>query len=153
MSRPAKINERQIKCKYWPAWRAAEKVLISAGHSKAETEEIRKEIHTAVTGSACSSKDLTNRLLDRVLAKFAAISAPSDGARQADLADGPCKRLRFAIREIQNRMKLADSYIEGMAASPLARRPLNQCDEAQLLDILKALTYHENRHPTQPLPQ
>ena len=150
MSRHTRINKSQLNSVYWPNWRAAEKVLISAGYSKAEAEETRKEIHTVVAGYACSSKDLTNRLLDDCLAKFSAIAAPANGARQADLADGPCKRCRFAIREIQERMKLPDSYIEAMATR-IARRPLFQCDEPQLLDVLKALRIHEDRHSDEPV--
>lgn len=149
MARNTRINERQIKCVYWPSWRAAEKVLINAGFSKAEAEEKRKEIHQAVTGSECSSKDLTNRTLDEVLKKFAAISMPRNGARQADLADGPCKRVRYEINRLRDRMGLSDAYVETMSIR-ITRRSLIQCDEDQLKSILKALHYHENRHTDQP---
>lgn len=47
-------------------------------------------------------------------------------------------------------MKLPDSYIESMAAR-IARRPLIQCDELQLLNVLKALSIHEDRHTGEPL--
>lgn len=150
MSRPTRINKSQLNSVYWPRWRAAEKVLMATGHSKTDAEEVRKEIHTEVTGSACSSKDLNNRTLDGCLAKFSAIATPRDGARQADLADGACKRVRFAIREIQERLKLPDAYIESISQR-MNRRPLVQCDELQLLDILKALAIHENRHSNEPV--
>lgn len=145
MAKITRINSRQIKCIYWPAWRAAEKALIAGGHTKQEADEIRKEIHIAVTGSACSSKALINRQLDACLSRFSAISSPRDGARQAALADGACKRVRYAIRQIQTRMSLEDAYVESIAMN-MHRRPLAQCDENQLKAILKALTYHENRH-------
>ena len=139
------INTKQLNCVYWPQWRTAAKVLMRAGYSKEDADLVRKEIHLAVTGSECSSKELTHRTLDALLQKFAAISAPSNGARQAELADGACKRARHTIRELQQAMNLTDAYIEVMA-SRIARRPLTQCDENQLKDIIKALNYHHNRH-------
>lgn len=134
------INKFQITRKYWPAWRAAEKVLITTGsYSKAEAEALRKEI----TGG--SSKDLTNRGLDNCLARFAAISAPANGKLQADLADQPLKRIRYRIREIQTRLQLPDTYVEGVAVN-IARCPLAYCDEKQLTSILTAMILHEKRH-------
>lgn len=138
MARNSRINDRQLKRVYWPSWRAAEKMLVAAGFSKTEADEKRKEIHSAVTGSECSSKDLNNRTLDEVLRKFAAISNPRDGKRQADLADGPCKRLRFRIREFQYRLQVDDSYVDAIAKQMrYPRRDL--CDENQLRNILAAI--------------
>ena len=140
------INTAQLNRIYWPAWRAAAKSIIASGSfTKAEAEEIRKDIHVAVTGSACSSKQLTNRQLDACLARFASMSAPSDGARQAELADGACNRVRFAIRKIQTSMRLEDSYVESIAVN-MHRRSVIQCDEYQLKSVLKALNYHAKRH-------
>ena len=140
------INTAQLNRIYWPAWRAAEKCLTASGnYTKPEAEELRKDIHVAVTGSACSSKQLTNRQLDACLARFAAIATPRDGARQAELADGACKRVRYAIGKIQKAMALSDAYIESMSVN-MHRRSIIQCDESQLKSILKALHYHEKRH-------
>ncbi len=143
-----RINRLQLTRIYWPAWRAADKVLQANHHTKEEAEAVRREIHVAVTGADCSSKDLTNRQLDSCLARFAAIATPGDGKRQVDLAEGAAKRVRFKIRGIQQQMQLSDAYIEGIAQR-MARRPLEQCDEKQLKTILKALNYHENRHSHQ----
>lgn len=150
MPRNTRINDKQLKCLYWPRWRAAEKVLLAAGFSKEEADEKRKDIHRAVTGDECSSKDLTNRTLDEVLRHFAAISNPRDGRRQADLADGPAKRVRWQISQLRDRMNFSDAYVETLAIK-MHRRSLVQCDEDQLKTILAALTYHENRHTNQPL--
>ena len=140
-----RINRAQITSVYWPAWRAAEKCLTGSGnYTKNEAEEVRQEIHAAVTGCACSSKDLTNRQLDACLARFAAIATPGDGARQAELANGACKRVRYAIVQKQTAMKLTDGYIDQIAVN-MHRRSLLQCDEAQLKSVLKALSYHEQR--------
>ncbi len=134
------INKLQITCKYWPAWRAAEKILITSGnYSKADAEALRKEI----TGG--SSKNLTNRGLDGCLARFAAISSPSNGKLQADLADQPLKRSRHVIAQIQNRLNLPDTYIETVATN-IARCPIAFCDDRQLRNIIAALTLHEKRH-------
>lgn len=150
MARNTRINQRQLNVVYWPNWRMAEKVLLAAGFSKQEAEEKRKEIHQLVTGSACSSKDLTNRTLDKCLSEFAKISMPKNGKRQADLADGPAKRVRHKINRLRERMGLSDAYVETIAIK-MHRRAIIQMDEAQLLDVLKALQYHENRHPDQPV--
>jgi len=139
------INNRQLKSLYWPEWRAAEKVLRANHYDKAEAEEVRKEIHVAVTGRDCSSKDLTNSHLDKVLAKFRAISNPKAGAYQARQADQPAKRVRFRIHEIRDRLGLSDAYIDTVARK-VAKRPLEHCDEKQLRKILAALSIHENRH-------
>lgn len=135
-----RINRKQLTRLYWPEWRKAEKVLInSGGYSKAEAEALRAEI----TGG--SSKDLTNRRLDECLAKFHAISNPTDGKAQADAADQPLKRVRWNISQIQARLGLPDAYIEGMAVN-IARCGYAFCNEEQLKNILIALQTYENRH-------
>ena len=140
-----RINRKQLTRLYWPAWRAAEKVLLANHHDKAEAEEIRKQIHVEITGSACSSKDLSDRQLDRVLGRFDAISKPSDGAAQARHADQPMARIRFKIAEIRKRMDLPDAYVDAMARR-IAKRPLEHCSEDGLRDVLAALVKHEQRH-------
>jgi|GEM_PF-3833565 len=138
-------NTAQLRRLYWPEWNKAAKVLVSTGcHSKAEAEEVRKEIHLAITGSECSSKDLTNRQLDSVLARFRAISQPVAGAFQARQADQPLKRIRFRIAEVQARLALPDFYIDATARR-IAKRPLDQCDERLLKKVLAAMVYHEKR--------
>lgn len=146
MARNTRINDKQLRRIYWPSWRMAEKVLIAAGFTKEEAEEKRKEIHRLVTGAECSSKDLTNRTLDEALKKFAAISMPRNGKRQAELADGPAKRVRYKINHLRERMGLSEAYVETIAIN-MHRRAIIQMDEDQLKDVLTALTYHENRHP------
>jgi hypothetical protein len=147
MARNTRINEAQLRRIYWPSWRAAEKVLIAAGLSKEETDEQRKEIHIAVTGSDCSSKDLTNRTLDEVLRKFAAISVPRDGRRQAELADGPAKRCRWQIERLRQEMGLSVAYVEEICIN-MHRAAIAHCDDAQLRKVITALQYHAHRHPS-----
>lgn len=145
MTRPERINQNQLSRLYWPEWRKAEKILAAAGFGKEEIEEQRKAIHTAVTGSECSSKDLTNRELDAVLARFARVSAPGDGKRQADLADGQCKRFRHVIKRLAASIGADDAYIAGIARQMRYPTDLEQCDERQLRNILTALDKHAKR--------
>lgn len=63
------MNYTQIKL-YRVAWTEARAVLIALGRTPAEAEEERFAIHEAVTGSRCSSKDLTNAQLTEVLIRF-----------------------------------------------------------------------------------
>ncbi len=146
MARTKRINIKQLRALYWPQWRNAEKTLVAAGLSKSEAEEKRKQIHISVTGSDCSSKDLTNTALDAVLKKFAAIANPQDGKRQADLADGPCKRLRFAIDQKAKAMGLDAAYVSGIAAQMRYPTNLETCDQRQLRNILIALDTHTKRN-------
>lgn len=145
MARPKRINKNQLNSLYWPEFRKAERVLIAAGFSKAEAEEQRKDIHKAVTGTACSSKDLTNPELDRVLREFLKISAPNNGTRQADLADGQCKRYRHVIKGLATKIGVDDAYVAGIASRMRYPTDLEQCDERQLRNILTALDEHAKR--------
>jgi hypothetical protein len=144
MSRNTPINESQLGL-YRREWSKARRVLRAAGFSSQETEDHRYEIHRLVTGSDCSSKDLTNRTLDGCLKEFAKISSPFDGRRQADLADGPSKRVRWQIQRLKTDLGLSDAYVETIAVN-MHRRSIIQCDEPQLKSVLAALTYHEIRH-------
>ena len=133
------INARQLKSLYWPAWNAAAKALKErAGYTKDELEDFRKETHREVTGRDCSSKDLTNRQLDGCLMRFEAIARPFDGKRQADLADMACARLRWKIGEIRRSIGVGDSYVDTISIT-MHRCSIIQCDEAQLLNVLRAL--------------
>jgi hypothetical protein len=63
------MNYTQMKL-YRVAWTEARAVLLAHGRTPAEAEEERFAIHEAVTGSRCSSKDLTNAQLTEVLIRF-----------------------------------------------------------------------------------
>lgn len=145
MARPKRINKNQLNSLYWPEWRKAEKVLISAGYSKEEAEQERKDLHVAVTGTACSSKDLTNDELDELLRKFLKISNPKNGKRQADLADGKCRRYRHVIKELATKIGVDDAYVAGIAKQMRYPTDLEQCDKLQLRNILTALDTHAKR--------
>lgn len=143
------INSRQLRSLYWPRWRDAEKVLMANGaHSKAEADEIRKDIHRAVTGRECSSKELTNRQLDEVLAKFMAIAQPRNGAAQARQAAQPCTRALYNIEQIRKALGLTENYVDSMARR-IVKRPLAHCDESGLQKVLIALTKHAKRNAHQ----
>ena len=139
------ISQRQLRALYWPAWNAAAKALRGAHATKEDAEEVRRETHRQVTGRDCSSKDLTNRELDQVLARFRAISNPLDGRYQARQADQPICRVRWRIGQLQRELHLSDEYIDTIAKR-VTHRPLAHCDEILARKVLAAITYHFRRH-------
>jgi hypothetical protein len=144
------ITTRQLRSLYWPAWRAAEKALLAAHATAEDAEATRREIHAAVAGKPVSSKELTNRQLDEVLAKFRAISNPLDGRYQARQADQPACRIRWKIEQLRREHNLSAEYIDTVARR-VAWRPLAHCDDVLARKVLAALTYHHRRHPSEPV--
>jgi len=145
------ISPRQLRALYWPAWRDAKAALLAAHHSRDEAEAARLEIHRSITGTPCSSKSLDNRQLDQVLARFRAISCPSDGRFQARQADQPACRVRWRIAQIQRKMGLSDEYVAEVAKR-VTDRPLTHCDELLARKVLTALIYHLRRHRQETAP-
>lgn len=80
---------------YWSAWGAACRHCKSHGFPAPD----RDAITVAALGKRVSSKDLSNRQLDLILAAFAAISRPADMDRQLRQADQSRQRKEWRIGE------------------------------------------------------
>ena len=76
---------------------------------KADPSADRHALHAQALGADKSSKDFTNRDLDKVLGAFRAISRPADLAAQIDRSDQPRKRLLWRINST---LKLLALYVE-----------------------------------------
>lgn len=97
------MNLQQMRL-YRGEWAKARAELRKQGRAlSAETEEYeRMLIHEQVTGTRCSSKDLSNEELDQVLAAFYAISAQID--RYLDTKAQPQTRCRYLVDDILDRI-------------------------------------------------
>jgi hypothetical protein len=96
--------------KYWREWAAVRRLLVDLGEfSKAEADQERHEIHIRALGSDKSSKDLTNRDLDRIFDAFDSYSVLLSGPSTtlSRTSTQPQRRLIYSIE----RLGLGDSYI------------------------------------------
>ena len=83
---------------YWRKWGRVRKVLIELGEfSKEDADAQRHEIHREALGAEKSSKDLTNRDLDKIFDAFDAVLVMVDGPGKGDRTEQPRKRLVWAI--------------------------------------------------------
>jgi hypothetical protein len=98
--------------RYWREWSRVRKILIELGEfSKEDDDEHRHEIHRQALGQDKSSKDFTNRDLDKIFEAFQAILVMEDGPRKGPVEDQACKRLIWAI----DQLALPAPYLEKIA--------------------------------------
>jgi len=96
--------------KYWREWAAVRRLLVDLGEfSKAEADQERHEIHIRAIGSDKSSKDFTNRDLDRIFDAFESYSVLLTGPSTAPsrASTQPQRRLIYSIESLG----LDDPYI------------------------------------------
>jgi len=96
--------------RYWAEFNAAAKVLQSHGYSTAECEDWRAETTLKACGRAVSSRDLTNRDLDMMLAHFRAVTDPDD--LDGQLRQEAAERARL-IRGIE-KDSLGDAWLRAV---------------------------------------
>lgn len=99
--------------RYWRQWGQIRKMLVELGDfSKEDAEAERKQIHIRAIGSDKSSKDLTNKDLDKIFDAFEGYLVLLSGPKK-DTGEpaGECKRLIWAI----TRTGLEDSYLTSIA--------------------------------------
>ncbi len=99
--------------RYWRKWNEVRKLLTGLGeYSAADAEAERKTIQArALGGVEKSSKDLTNRELDKVYDAFDAYLVLINGPATAPAISQPCKRLIWAIEQLG----LDEPYIAAIA--------------------------------------
>lgn len=87
--------------RYWRDWSKIRKMLVEMGDfSKADADAERKQIHFRALGSDKSSKDLTNKDLDKIFKAFDDYLVLLDGPKKAtNEPTGECKRLIWAITQ------------------------------------------------------
>ncbi len=98
---------------YFRTWAQVRRLLVDlGGFTPAEAEAERHAIHREALGTDKSSRSLTNRDLDLVLAAFEARLVLLTGPGQPDrAAEQPRRRLLFAI----DRLGLGDPYLNRLA--------------------------------------
>jgi hypothetical protein len=97
------MNLQQMRL-YRGEWAKARAILREQARARTpETEEYeRMLIHEQVTGTRCSSKDLTNEQLDHVLAAFYVITANLEAYNDAKAQ--PETRCRYVVDDIYDRI-------------------------------------------------
>jgi hypothetical protein len=87
--------------RYWRDWGKIRKMLVELGDfSEADADAERMQIHIRALGTAKSSKDLTNRDLDKIFKAFTDYLVLLDGPKKpTGEPTGECKRLIWAITQ------------------------------------------------------
>ena len=130
---------------YWREWARAKKALVdNLGLSPADAEKERGEITIEALGKKVSSKALTNRQFDKVLASFRAISRPEDTAAQIDAMNQPEKRMRWKIEQIIQELEMPAHYVDA-TCEKIVGCNYKTADCNDLRKILAAFTKHRNR--------
>jgi hypothetical protein len=117
------------KARYWREWGQIRKLLVEMGDfSKEDADAERMQIHERALGTGKSSKDLTNRHLDKIFDAFASYLVLLKGPSTAPAENQPCKRLIWAIEQLG----LDESYMQSIALDQFKRADWRHLDEAQL---------------------
>jgi len=133
---------------YWREWAKARRTLISHGYDTSEVNDQRRELTIqalgAPVGTTVSSKDLTNRQLDKVLGAFRAVSRPADLNAQINAEYQPRGRAWFRLRQEAGKASVDKPYLVSIAKHMFSKH-VDDCDEHELVKITVALRYHNNR--------
>ena len=133
---------------YWREWAKARRTLISHGYDASEVNDQRRELTVqalgARVGTTVSSKDLTNRQLDKVLGAFRAVSRPADLNAQLNAQEQPRKRAWFRLRQQAGNAGVDKPYLVSISMHMFGKH-IDDCDEQELVKITVALRYHNNR--------
>lgn len=123
------MTDAQTK-RYWRDWSQIRKMLIEMGDfSKDDADAERKQIHIRALGCDKSSKDLTNKDLDKIFKAFKEYLVLIDGPKKSTgEPDGECKRLIWAITQTG----LEDPYLESIAKDQFGRTDWRNLSEDQL---------------------
>lgn len=116
--------------RYWREWSQIRKLLTGMGEYSAEdADQERKEIHRKALGYDKSSKDLTNRDLDKIYPAFAAYLVLIKGPSTAPTGPSqPCKRLIWAIEKLQ----LDEPYLVDISWDQFGTEEWRTLNEEQL---------------------
>jgi hypothetical protein len=117
------------KARYWREWGQIRKLLVEMGDfSKEDADAERMQIHERALGTAKSSKDLTNRDLDKIFDAFGSYLVLLKGPASGPVESQPCKRLIWAIEQLG----LDEPYIRAIALDQFKRADWRNLDESQL---------------------
>lgn len=135
---------------YWRRWSACKRALAKLG--RPTDDAARHALHRQALGVDKSSTKFTNADFDKVLAVFAALSAPADLQQQLRAQEQPAKRLGklradcwSIVRQLprivadQDPTYAAERYLDSLARSVSGKRydELDERDTARVLGILR----------------
>ena len=122
------MTDKQTKY-YWRAWAAAH---------RADPAADRHELTLRALGKTVSSKDLTNREFDRVLAAFAAVSNPDSVNAQMRQSSMPRTRALHTIR------KAPAEYVQALCADRFGTRNYESLSDPELMQLAMTLNHRKN---------
>jgi hypothetical protein len=115
--------------RYWRDWGKIRKMLVEMGDfSKADADAERKQIHIQALGRDKSSKDLTNKDLDKIFEHFASYLVLINGPKDASAVSQPVKRLIWAI----DQLGLPEPYLESISRDMFGTSEWRKLPEDQL---------------------
>lgn len=142
---------------YWRKWSACKRALAKLG--RPFDDSARHALHAQALGAPKSSKDFTNRDLDKVLAAFAAFTAPHDLTQQLRADEQPdVRRSRTEtacldlvrqlpqVRAAQDPALYAANYLDSVARS-VTGKDFAQLDDTQLARIYGILRHRLTSKP------
>lgn len=142
---------------YWRKWSACKRALAKLG--RPFDDSARHALHAQALGRPKSSKEFTNRDLDKVLAAFASFAAPSDLRAQMRAQEQPtvrreklqadCRSIVAQLPKVQAAEEPAayvESYLDSVARS-VAGVVFADLDERDLSKLLGILRHRLKREP------
>lgn len=116
--------------RYWRDWGKIRRLLVEMGDfSKDDADAERKQIHLRSLGSEKSSKDLTNRDIDKIFHAFSEYLVLLDGPNPPSTGPtGEAKRLIWAIVQTG----LDDPYLAAIAQDQFGHPDWRQLPEDDL---------------------
>ena len=130
---------------YWGDWGAAKRALqIRFGWPQKDVENFRHTLHFRALGHDKSSKSLTKKETDKVVAVFRAIANPNDRAGQVELLNQGKIRAVEKIRALCGENDISEEYLSGMSQK-ICKKPTSDCSERELVKVIIALTKHLKR--------
>ena len=120
----------QQTAKYWRMWGRVRTALTTLGEfSKSDADAERHAIHLDALGCQKSSKDLTNRDLDKIFDAFDRVLVIFDGPHQIDReARQPAARLIWAI----DQLGLEEPYLQAISRDEYGTADWRSLTEPQL---------------------
>ena len=132
------MTPRQIKL-YWDEWRAVSKIV---GNTIS-----RHDLHREALGYDKSSRALSNKEFDRILAHFRAINRPADLNAQLRLQQQPEIRARHVIHNLTSTLARhlggrdqADAYLDALLRDRFGGLAVEDLDLAALRELIITLT-------------
>ena len=135
------MTEAQTRL-YWREWALARDWFRAHGRSPSQADEQRYVLHHRALGRGCSSKDLKNAELDKVLAAFRAIHDGANLNAQLAAEDQPAMRRQALLANVRDlatrcvdRSGKEKAYLDGLSNKVFTVLTYEHLAEGQLQQL------------------